>query len=282
MEKAKSVRSATVPSDEIIALKNLGLFNGKANLAAILLFGKSPQAIASWATIKIGKFVGDELYPKMEKEVAGNLIEQIEKSYIEVLYLIKREIEVKDLVRREVYEYPPEAIRELIVNAVAHRDYSIRSPIYIKIFDQKITVENPGGLPNGITVDDLKKPHKSVLRNPKIANVLYNLGYIEKWGIGTIKVVKECIHNGNGEPLFSSNKMFKVEIISRYRKTMDKKEETALNYIREKGLVSRRELEKVLKLKESSVRKLLEGLQSKGLIVKEGKGKKIRYKIALI
>jgi len=189
---------------------------------------------------------------------------------------------VKGLVRREVYEYPPEAIRELIVNAVIHRDYSMRSPIYIKISDQKLSIENPGGLPTGITIEDLKKPHRSILRNPKIANTLYNLGYIEKWGIGTLKIIKECITNGNGEPIFNSNGIFKVEITSRYRKNLDNKEEATLNYIRERGLTSRRELEKVLKLKESTVRKLLEKLQNKGLIVKEGRGKKVKYKLALI
>lgn len=72
------------------------------------------------------------------------------------LSLIRREIRVNGISRTDIYEYPPEAIRELIVNAITHRDYSIRSPIYIKVIEDKIIVENPGGLPSGITIKDLK------------------------------------------------------------------------------------------------------------------------------
>ncbi|MEM0265462.1 MAG: hypothetical protein QXP13_05690 [Candidatus Methanomethylicia archaeon] len=94
----------------------------------ILLFWQKPTVNSLLSHYKVSKFIGDEPAPKMEKKIDENLMEQIEKSYIEVLSLIKREIEVKGLVRREVYGYPNEAIRELIVNTVTHRDYSIRRP----------------------------------------------------------------------------------------------------------------------------------------------------------
>ncbi|MGC9104733.1 MAG: ATP-binding protein, partial [Candidatus Methanodesulfokora sp.] len=182
IRRSREVRSALIPEDELTVLRNLGLIDSKAKLAALLLFGRNPQSEIPWAIVKVGKFLSGETMPIFEKEIDGDLIEQIERSYGEVLSLIKREIKIRDLRREEIFEYPLEAVRELIVNAIAHRDYSIRSPIYIRIYDNKIVIESPGGLPPGITVDELKKPHRSVLRNPKIANVLYNLGYIEKWG----------------------------------------------------------------------------------------------------
>lgn len=105
------------------------------------------------------------------------------------------------------------------------------------------------------------------------------MGYIEKLGIGTLQVIEKCILNGNGEPMFISNSTFRVEVKSRYRNYMDDNEAKALNYIREKGKATRKELENILNLKESIVRKILERLQRKGLIVKEGIGKKVKYKL---
>jgi ATP-dependent DNA helicase RecG len=279
IHRAKEVRSVSVPEDELAVLRNLGLIDEKARLAALLLFGRNPQSRVPWAIVKIGKFLSERAMPIFEKEIEGDLIEQIERSYAEVLSLIRKETRVVNLRREEILEYPAEALRELIVNAVSHRDYSIKSPVYIKIYDDKIIIENPGGLPPGITVDELKRPHRSVLRNPKIANVLYNLGYVEKWGVGTLEVMKKCLLNGNGEPIFQSNGFFKVEIKSRYLSAIDDRERAILEYIRKNGKVSRSDLEKILKLRESSVRKILEKLQRRGLIVKEGGGKNTVYRL---
>lgn len=280
ISKAKEARLGLVPENEIMVLRNLGLVDDRARLVAIMLFGKNPQSIVPWVTVKIGKFLGEETKPVFEKEINGDLVEQIEKSYAEALSLIKKEISVKRPRREEVYEYPVEAIRELIINAITHRDYSIKSPIYIKIFEDRISIENPGGLPPGITIDELKKPHRSILRNPKMASVLYNLGYIEKWGIGTLEVLKKCLLNGNGEPTFYSNGIFKVEVKSRYMANIDDRERTVIEYLRKKGKATRLELEKILGLKESSVRKILEKLQRKGFIAKDGRGKKTTYRLA--
>jgi ATP-dependent DNA helicase RecG len=280
IHRAKEVRSVSVPENELAVLRNLGLIDEKARLAALLLFGRNPQSRVPWAIVKIGRFLSERAMPIFEKEIEGDLIEQIERSYAEVLSLIRKETRVVNLRREEILEYPAEALRELIVNAVSHRDYSIKSPVYIKIYDDKIIIENPGGLPPGITVDELKRPHRSVPRNPKIANVLYNLGYVEKWGVGTLEVMKKCLLNGNGEPIFQSNGFFKVEIKSRYLSAIDDRERAILEYIRKNGKASRSDLEKILKLRESSVRKILEKLQRRGLIVKEGGGKNTVYRLA--
>jgi ATP-dependent DNA helicase RecG len=279
MAKARNTRLSTPPSNEYTTLKSLGLINRGVRIAALLLFGKNPQSNIPWATVKIGKFISGKERPIIEREIYGDLVEQIERSYVEILSLIRREVKINGVLRRDLYEYPLEAIRELIVNAVTHRDYSIKGPIYVKIMEDKIVIENPGGLPSGITVEDLKKPHRSILRNPKIANILYIMGYIEKWGIGTLQVLEKCILNGNGEPIFTSNNVFRAEIKSRYRGNMDENEDKVINYIREKGKATRKDLEKILNLRESTVRKILEKLQSKGLIVKDGRGKKVRYKL---
>ena len=279
IERASAYRRAVLPSDPKSVLDNLGmLLNDHINIAGLLAFGRNPQKYFPYACIKIGKFVSGSII--FEKEIKGDIIEQIERAYAEVLSLIKREIKVKGLKREEVYEYPPKALREAVVNAVAHRDYSIKSPIYIRIYEDRIEFENPGGLID-LTVEDLKKPHKSILRNPKIAEVLYYLGFIEKWGIGTLMIIKECILNGNGEPVFESNGSFKLTIFSRYFSSLDPVERKIIDYIGEKGVVERREIQEHLKLAESTVRKYLIKLRLRGLIVKIGRGKRTVYKLAL-
>lgn len=261
----------------IAILENLGMVKeNKINVAGLLCFGKSPQKYLPYAVIKIGKFVGRKIV--YEKEIKGNLIEQIEKSYAEVVTLIRKKISSVKLKREEVFEYPLEAIREIIVNAVAHRDYSSKSPIYIRIFEDKLEVENPGNLLE-LSIEDLKKPHRSVLRNPKIAEVLYYLGYIEKWGTGTLMVIKACLENGNAEPEFETNGTFKVIIHSSLSFQINEIERNIIEYLKNKKVATRKEIEKAIKIKESTARKYLESMQKKGIIIKIGKGKNIRYKI---
>ena len=274
--KRRKIRSIGVSS----LLDNLGMIkDNKLTVAALLCFGRNPQKHLPYAILKVGKFIGGKII--YEKEIRGNLIEQIERGYAEVLGIIRKRIVGINLRREEAFEYPPEAIRELIVNAVAHRDYSSRSPVYIKIFEDIIEFENPGRLLE-LSIDDLKKPHRSVLRNPKIAEALYHLGYVEKWGTGTLMVMKSCLENGNGEPVFESNGVFRVKISSSERFQANEIEKEILRYLRDRGIVTRKELEKYLGVKESTVRKYLRKLRMKGLIARVGEGKNTKYRLVEI
>ena len=261
-------------------LDNLGMIrDDKVTIAGLLCFGGTPQKYLPYAIVKIGKFTDGRI--TYEKEIRGNLIEQIEKSYAEVLSLIRKRIIKVGLRRKDVFEYPPKAIREIIVNALAHREYTSRSPVYIRIFDDMLEVENPGNLLE-LSIEDLKKPHRSVLRNPKIAEFLYYLGYIEKWGTGTLMVLKTCLENGNGEPIFESNRTFKVKIRSSSNLQLNEIERKILRYLKDKKVVARKEIEELLNVKESTARKYLGKLLEKGLLIKVGSGKKMRYKLVEI
>lgn len=105
--------------------------------------------------------------------------------------------------RQDRPEYPPLALREALVNALCHRDYSILGgAFYIAIYDDRLEIISMGTLPPGITVDQLKQPHASVPRNPAIAEVFFRRGLIEKWGRGTEGVVETCLTGGYPEPEF--------------------------------------------------------------------------------
>jgi ATP-dependent DNA helicase RecG len=95
------------------------------------------------------------------------------------------------------------ALREALVNAFCHRDYSILGgAIYVAVYDDRLEIISMGTLPPGITVDQLKRPHASVLRNPAIAEVFFRRGLIEKWGRGTQRIVEMCQAGGYPEPEF--------------------------------------------------------------------------------
>ena len=100
------------------------------------------------------------------------------------------------------YEIPKEAIAEIIVNAVAHRDYSSTAAVQVSVFADRVEVWNPGHLPKGLTPDQLSKPHSSEPLNPFIAHPLYLAHYIESLGTGTIDVIRRCRESNLPEPDF--------------------------------------------------------------------------------
>jgi ATP-dependent DNA helicase RecG len=112
-------------------------------------------------------------------------------------------IEAGVMERQDQPLYPPLALREALVNALCHRDYSIPGgAVNLAIFDDRLEIISAGLLPPGITVADLKREHVSRPRNPLIAEVFFRRGLIERWGRGTQKIVELCRTAGQPEPEF--------------------------------------------------------------------------------
>ena len=93
-------------------------------------------------------------------------------------------------------EYPKDAVREALLNAIAHKEYSGGVPIQISVYTDKIIIWNEGQLPENWTVKNLLEKHASRPYNPDIANALFRSGYIESWGRGTLKIIRECKQAG--------------------------------------------------------------------------------------
>ncbi len=179
------------------------LENGKLTRAAILLFGKDPQKFFKSATIKIGTFLSDtEL--KNTDVIEGNLFEQVESvlSLLKNKYL-KYNARIEGLYRKEELEYPEEALREAIINSVIHKDY-LGSHTQMRLEPDKLILWNYGELPAELSLDRLRKKHRSLPRNPKIADVFYKAGLIEAWGRGTTKMIEELTKAGLPEPLYEN------------------------------------------------------------------------------
>lgn len=162
------------------------------------------------------------------------------------------------------------------MNALVHRDYRIPSPTYLKVFDDRIEVINPGRLMPPLTPEKLKREHPSILRNPKIANVFFLYGYIERWGYGTNKIVELCIESGLKEPDFLEEDGFFKAVL--YRGSVNEMEKIVLELIQE-GFNTSSAIAKKLNINERTARKYLLNLLSKNLVRRKRIGRKIVYYI---
>lgn len=139
-----------------------------------------------------------------QDEVHGSLLEQADK-VVDLIYTkyLKGIISYENITRVENYAYPKEAVREAILNAIAHKDYSKYTPIQIRVYDDELMIANDCIFPNDWTLEDLMKPHKSRPLNPLIANTFFRAGFIESWGRGIQKISDSCIEAGNKLPEYN-------------------------------------------------------------------------------
>jgi ATP-dependent DNA helicase RecG len=170
--------------------------------AACLLFSSRPEQYVSGAWIKIGFFVTDDDL-RYQDEVHGSLFEQVERA-LELLHTkyLKAYISYHGLQRHETFLYPYAALREALLNAVVHKDYSGGVPIQISVYEDKLVLWNPGDLPEHWTLEKLLGKHPSKPFNPLIANAFFRAGYIESWGRGIEKINRECREHGIDPPAY--------------------------------------------------------------------------------
>jgi len=267
-------------------IDNLQLKEGEfLKRAAILLFHSNPEKYVTGAYIKIGYFQSDDDL-KFQDEIHGNLFEQIEKTMDLLLTkYIKAEISYEGISRVEKFEYPKEAVREALLNAIAHKDYSGGVPIQISVYSDKIIFWNEGQLPENWTVKTLLEKHASRPYNPDIANALFRSGYIESWGRGTIKIIKECISAGIPEPVFNNHSS---DISLEFRKdiynerhlqglNLNERQFNALLFFKSKGEILSSEYMKKYAVTDRTARYDLSELVRKNLLLKQGDRKSTKY-----
>ena len=281
VERARDRRGMKVKFEGVTqTLKKLRLLRkGKLTNAAILLFSPDATSIFPQAAIKAAYIRGGKI--EDETLIEGPILRQVEEAMDFVKKHIRKSYIVTELERKEVWEYPLEAVREAIVNATIHRDYRSTSTTRLKITEKGITVENPGELPPPLKPSDLKKEHPSIPRNPRIARTFYYWGYFEEWGSGTLRMIEQCRKAGLPDPEFTQKLgFFQVAIWNRkkYEEELTETERKVLEIIRIKGETTRREIQKYIDVSERTVRRALKKLESLGLIRKTGKGKNTKYK----
>ncbi len=182
---------ATSPQETLINLGALVEEEGELvpTQGGLLFFGRDPQRFIPHSEVRIARFKGTAMGHFIDSaDLQGTLPEMIDEAERFIQRNTRVAAKVVGFKRREVTEYPYEAVREAICNAVCHRDYFMDgSTVRIMIFDDRIEVNSPGPLPPGVTVENIDRKH--VLRNKLIANYLYDIYYIEKWGTGIVRPV---------------------------------------------------------------------------------------------
>ncbi len=183
-------------------------------VGGVLLFGKNRARHFPDAWIQAGRFQGTDKARIIDHvEIRSYPVQAIEAAIAFVEKHSRQGIEIGALRRRERWSLPPAALREAVINAVAHADYAQRgAPIRVSLFDDRLEVENPGLLPFGLTIDDLRRGI-SKLRNRVIGRVFHELGLIEQWGSGIQRMTAACSGAGLAPPVLE-------ELGTRFRVTL--------------------------------------------------------------
>lgn len=189
-------------------LDRLGLRrDGVITQAAQVLYGSRflpdyPQCLLKMGRFRGTKITGEILDNKQEYMHAFEMVREGMAFLDRTLPLAARFPEGK-IFREDRLPVPPNALREILLNAVMHRDYSnTGGHVAIAVFDDRIEIRSTGRLPSGVTVEQLSGPHRSELRNPLIAGAFHRTGAVEIWGRGTNRVIEECTRYGIAPPTF--------------------------------------------------------------------------------
>ena len=175
------------------------------------MFGRNPAKRLPQVRVRAAYFASDKASNTFRdmKSFEDPLVLVLEQAYDFIIRNIPTTAAFpkNGLQRRDEFIYPPEAIREGLVNAFAHRNYADYSGgITVHIYPKRLEIWNSGSLPEGITPKTLIRGHLSVLRNPDIAHVLYLRGFMEKVGRGGVLILRKCKERGLAEPVWTSDK----------------------------------------------------------------------------
>lgn len=266
-------------STEVLLEKLRLTEGGQIKRAAIILFGKDPGKFYPNTFVKIGRFQKNDADLLFQEVEEGNLIVLLNAvlNQLSHKFLVKN-ISFEGMNRIEQSEYPTQALREMILNALVHRNY-LGAPIQIRVYDDKISIWNEGVLPEGITIDSLKQTHASKPRNPVIADVCFKGGFIDAWGRGTIKIIEACKEANLPDPELKERdggfvvSLYKnvITAASLKKKGLNERQIKAILYVSENGKISNAEYQTLFDVsKATATRDLVELSERFNLLEKIG------------
>ena len=271
---------------DFLASKKLVSFQPdlKIKSVAILFFAKDPQQFYSYAQIKLVRFDGNQPIKVLAYEDAkGNLPQMIEHAMNFVRRFTPKEFVITGAKRTEIPALPEEAVREAIINAVAHRDYFNKNEIQLSIFDNRLEITNPGGLPEGMTKELLGT--LSIQRNPVVYQMLKDYDYMEGIGSGISKILRAMKEKNLKEPAFLiSKEFFRIVFEMGAGKTIEKfafsnRQVKAMEYAKSHKKINSKEYAKINKVSIPTAVKYLKELEKKKMLKKIGKYRGAYYTI---
>ena len=260
--------------------------------AGILLFGKAPQDVLRGSEITAARFAGSAMSDTFTREdIGGALPAQLRRAQTFLADHLRKQVQMgAEMARGEAFEYPMEAAREIVVNAVAHRDYSIQGDgVRLYIFADRMEVTSPGGLPGPVTVDNIVDERFS--RNPIVVQVLSDMGFIERLGYGIDRVIALMQEQGLPAPRFEETGggvqvtlRSRVEAVQaalpatgfagEYKGTeVNPRQEYALDFLINRGnpRITNKDLQELCPdVHQETIRRDLADLVNKGILIKMG------------
>lgn len=243
-------------------------------------------------SIKLAVFEGSKKTLFRErKEFSGSLLGQIEDAYECMGQYNHTRAEFRGLERIDQKDYPVEALREALLNAIVHRDYSFSASTLISIFDDRIEIVTVGGLVKGIALEDILLG-VSILRNQNLAGIFYRLNLIEAYGTGVPKIM-ECYEESARSPKFEvTDHAFKIMLPNRNfvernditrveekRLGITEREEQVIRLLETEEFIVRKNVEEALQISQATAIVLLREMTQKGLLKREGNGKFVKYRL---
>jgi len=301
-EKARDIPQAEPDTDFLKKIKAIKQHNGTVypTVAGILLFSNQPENHILGAVIKCARFMGNDMDEFIDQRIiTGSIFTQAEETIAFFKKNIKRSAKIEGLYRIEKYEYPEKAIREALVNALCHRDYSRRgADIKFAIFDNRLEITSPGGLPPNIAIEDLGTG-VSELRNKIVGKILNEAGLIEGYGTGVLRIRKYIKEKGLIQPEFRDYNGFfkaifyntKIEEVEKEVKEVDREvvgeldtrvrevekltqnQRIIIDLIKKDPTISKKEMSKIIGIIPSSIDKNIVTLKEKSYLQRIGPAK---------
>jgi len=259
---------------------------GQVTTAGLLLFGKNPEHYFPQVGVVLVRFKGEainagasagERYAR-RVEVTGPLARLVERTWQVLSEELRLESVANGLAREERYAYPVEAVREVVVNAICHRDYAISGQrIEIRLFDDRMEIISPGGLPGHITLDNIVEEHYS--RNPRLVRGLYYWGYIEELGLGMDIVYEAMRRERHPEPeLRATPRSFTVtlrcavdQFEQQYGDDLSPRQLRALRYLADHDMITNSDYRELCpEVSSETVRLDLRDMVTRGILLRVG------------
>ncbi|WP_240837435.1 ATP-binding protein [Acidaminobacter sp. JC074] len=260
-------------------LKTLDLYSGDGNFNKAAEILSDDNSLPGIDIVQFGNSINEILDREIYKKVS--VLEQFDKAInlFEKKYCYE---EIVGVERVSVEKIPLRAFREAIANAVVHRQWDINALIRISMFDDRIEIVSPGGLPFGLTEEEYIDGQVSILRNPILGNLFFRLRYIERFGTGIRRILQSyemAIIQPDFKVYTNSIKII-LPILKEYSEIMDvltMEERSVYISIRENEALSRKEIEEHTGLNKTKVIRLLNQLLKKNIIIKVGSNRNTRY-----
>jgi ATP-dependent DNA helicase RecG len=296
VRRARAERQFPLPPDAPLntVLTHLNLLcDQQPTQAALLLFGRQPQRFTPAAEVRCMHFHGTEIQrPAPYYQIfQGSLFEQVDRATNFALGVLNRGVGTRALSPQApvIFEIPPDVIREAIVNAIAHRDYTSGAAVQVSVFADRVEIWNPGLLPPPLTPEGLRHPHRSIAHNPRIAEALFLARYIEKFGTGTLMMIRESAAHALPEPDFEQRSGEFVTTVWRdwltasvlSRLNVNERQMKALSHIKSAGRITNAEFQKLAGGSPRTALRELSALVESGVLRLVGSGRGAVYVLAV-